>query len=81
MIKEGWLTKCGGSHKSWKKRWFILQENLLYYFADKKARGLLSLTHSSAKIEETSSRNEIHISYLQFLFRASFLLSSFGIFF
>lgn len=38
MIKEGWLTKCGGSHKSWKRRWFILQENLLYYFADKKVR-------------------------------------------
>eukprot|EP01122_Echinamoeba_exundans_P010368 TRINITY_DN3871_c0_g1_i1.p1 TRINITY_DN3871_c0_g1~~TRINITY_DN3871_c0_g1_i1.p1 ORF type:complete len:622 (+),score=140.15 TRINITY_DN3871_c0_g1_i1:65-1930(+) len=36
MIKEGWLTKCGGGHKSWKRRWFILQENLLYYFADKK---------------------------------------------
>jgi hypothetical protein len=38
MIKEGWLTKCGGGHKSWKRRWFILQENLLYYFADKKVR-------------------------------------------
>ena len=29
---KGWLTKEGGKHKTWKKRWFILTENCLYYF-------------------------------------------------
>jgi hypothetical protein len=36
MIKEGYLTKVGGRNKTWKKRWFILQDNLMYYFATRK---------------------------------------------
>jgi hypothetical protein len=35
-VKEGWLTKQGGERKNWKKRWFLLQDNILYYFADQK---------------------------------------------
>merc|ERR1711874_632616 len=30
--KEGWLWKQGGRYKSWKRRWFILNDNCLYYF-------------------------------------------------
>eukprot|EP01114_Cavostelium_apophysatum_P015711 TRINITY_DN4342_c0_g1_i2.p1 TRINITY_DN4342_c0_g1~~TRINITY_DN4342_c0_g1_i2.p1 ORF type:complete len:644 (-),score=193.46 TRINITY_DN4342_c0_g1_i2:16-1947(-) len=31
--KKGWLTKQeGGSIKTWKRRWFILDNNCLYYF-------------------------------------------------
>jgi hypothetical protein len=37
-VKEGWLTKQGGERKNWKKRWFLLQDNILYYFADQKVR-------------------------------------------
>jgi len=29
---QGWLVKEGGKHKNWKKRWFILTDNCLYYF-------------------------------------------------
>jgi hypothetical protein len=38
MIKEGWLIKSDSAMKSWKKRWFILQDNLLYYFESQKVR-------------------------------------------
>lgn len=31
---KGWLTKQGGSVKSWKRRWFILKNPCLYYFKD-----------------------------------------------
>jgi len=31
-LKEGYLSKCGGSHKSWKTRWFVLTKDVLYYF-------------------------------------------------
>lgn len=33
--REGWLKKQGGRVKTWKKRFFILTGNCLYYFKDK----------------------------------------------
>jgi hypothetical protein len=46
--KEGWLWKQGSSrYRNWKRRWFILNDNCLYYFeytTDKEPRGLLDLT-------------------------------------
>merc|ERR1719427_1332896 len=40
--KEGWLMKQGGSrYKTWGRRWFILEDNCLYYFeytSDKEAK-------------------------------------------
>eukprot|EP01113_Clastostelium_recurvatum_P040797 TRINITY_DN638_c0_g1_i7.p1 TRINITY_DN638_c0_g1~~TRINITY_DN638_c0_g1_i7.p1 ORF type:complete len:1001 (+),score=251.77 TRINITY_DN638_c0_g1_i7:178-3180(+) len=30
--KKGWLTKQGGRIKTWKRRWFILSNNCLFYF-------------------------------------------------
>jgi cytohesin len=44
--KEGWLWKQGGRYKSWKRRWFILNDNCLYYFeytTDKEPRGIIPL--------------------------------------
>jgi len=32
ITKRGYLKKRGGRVKSWKRRWFILKENLLIYF-------------------------------------------------
>jgi len=36
--KEGYLTKMGGSYKSWKKRWCVLKDMFIYYFKAKKVR-------------------------------------------
>ncbi|EDR23159.1 hypothetical protein EDI_031800 [Entamoeba dispar SAW760] len=43
---EGWGKKQGGSVKTWKKRWFVLKENRLWYFASKtaeEAKGFIEL--------------------------------------
>jgi cytohesin len=45
-IKQGWLCKRGGRYKSWKRRWFILKDNCLYYFQtdlDKSPKGIIPL--------------------------------------
>ncbi|KAH3758012.1 cytohesin 1 [Pelomyxa schiedti] len=44
--KKGWLTKEGGRIKTWKKRWFVLSDNCLYYFknpGDKEPCGIVPL--------------------------------------
>lgn len=39
-VKEGYLTKEGGSFKSWKRRYFILKEGTLSYY---KVKGVCSI--------------------------------------
>lgn len=44
--KKGWLTKQGGRIKTWKRRWFILSDNCLFYFkapGDKEPCGIIPL--------------------------------------
>ena len=51
--KEGWLWKQGGRYKSWKRRWFILNDNCLYYFeftTDKEPRGIIPLENIMVSI-------------------------------
>lgn len=60
-IKEGWLWKQGGRYKSWKQRWFILNNNCLYYFeltADKDPRGIIPLENIA--IRDVSDRSKQH---------------------
>ncbi|XP_058789633.1 cytohesin-1 isoform X3 [Phymastichus coffea] len=59
--KEGWLWKQGGRYKSWKRRWFILNDNCLYYFeytTDKEPRGIIPL--ENIQVREVQDRNKPH---------------------
>eukprot|EP01088_Endostelium_zonatum_P000966 TRINITY_DN11243_c0_g1_i1.p1 TRINITY_DN11243_c0_g1~~TRINITY_DN11243_c0_g1_i1.p1 ORF type:complete len:991 (-),score=275.21 TRINITY_DN11243_c0_g1_i1:161-3133(-) len=50
--KRGFLTKQGGRVKTWKKRWFILSNNCLYYFKkeeDKEPWGNVPLENLSVR--------------------------------
>ncbi|XP_076329706.1 cytohesin-1-like isoform X2 [Tachypleus tridentatus] len=56
--REGWLWKQGGRYKSWKRRWFILNDNCLYYFeytTDKEPRGIIPL--ENVQVREVVDRN------------------------
>ena len=59
--REGWLWKQGGRYKSWKRRWFILNDNCLYYFeftTDKEPRGIIPL--ENIRVREVSDRSKQH---------------------
>jgi len=59
--KEGWLCKQGGRYKSWKRRWFILNDNCFYYFeftTDKEPRGIIPL--ENIKVREVADRQKQH---------------------
>ena len=47
-VKEGWATKQGGMIKTWKKRWFVLKNEVLLYYtkpgAEEQGRIELSST-------------------------------------
>ncbi|XP_032825845.2 cytohesin-3-like isoform X1 [Petromyzon marinus] len=50
--REGWLLKLGGRIKTWRRRWFILTDNCLYYFeytTDKEPRGIIPLENLSIR--------------------------------
>ncbi|XP_021241381.1 cytohesin-4 isoform X3 [Numida meleagris] len=50
--REGWLLKLGGRVKTWKRRWFILTDNCLYYFeytTDKEPLGIIPLENLSVR--------------------------------
>ncbi|XP_064595566.1 cytohesin-1-like isoform X2 [Liolophura sinensis] len=57
--KEGWLWKQGGRYKGWKRRWFILNDNCLYYFqytTDKEPKGIIPL--ENIMVRETHDRHK-----------------------
>jgi len=37
-LKAGWITKCGGGIKNWRKRWLILNGDTLYYYPKENAK-------------------------------------------
>ncbi|KAN0045061.1 hypothetical protein ACTA71_006589 [Dictyostelium dimigraforme] len=53
--REGWLTKQGGSIRTWRRRWFVLKGKKLFYFKSKsdiEATGLIELEQNSFVKEE-----------------------------
>eukprot|EP00771_Trimastix_marina_P000371 gnl/Trimastix_PCT/1390.p1 GENE.gnl/Trimastix_PCT/1390~~gnl/Trimastix_PCT/1390.p1 ORF type:complete len:202 (+),score=35.43 gnl/Trimastix_PCT/1390:43-648(+) len=67
LPKEGWLTKQGHVRKSWKTRWFVLQENTLSYYQNKNAKpsGVIDLRGAAVKSGEDQTRRNycFHIYY------------------
>ena len=63
--KSGWLTKQGGSIKTWKRRWGVLQGYTLWYFKTKNdtdAKGFIILDkHSQVHDENKRRRNMISV--------------------
>ncbi|KAJ3442547.1 non-specific serine/threonine protein kinase [Anaeramoeba flamelloides] len=48
-IKCGYLVKQGGRIKSWKKRWFVVKDKIVYYYKTEKSqlpRGMFALTNT-----------------------------------
>ncbi|KTG32779.1 hypothetical protein cypCar_00014364 [Cyprinus carpio] len=79
--REGWLLKLGGRVKTWKRRWFILTDNCLYYFeytTDKEPRGIIPLENLSIRevedkkpIQIISTLVSVLIIFLLFISRAA----------
>lgn len=65
--REGWLTKQGGAYKSWKKRWFVLKGDTLYYFktkSDTAQTGEIKLAKdvTSREEKEKSKKGKFYFS-------------------
>ncbi|XP_054763867.2 cytohesin-1-like [Lytechinus pictus] len=57
--KEGWLMKQGGRYKTWKRRWFILTDNCLYYFeftTDREPKGIIPLENLQVQEVEDNKK-------------------------
>jgi uncharacterized small protein (DUF1192 family) len=49
ILKQGLLHKKGGKRHNWKKRWFVLKKQFLYYFGsrtDETPKGVIDLTNA-----------------------------------
>ena len=57
-ISRGWLVKRGGSWKSWKKRWFVLNDKEIRYFTNKTETNLKGIIKIS-DIKEVKKSTEI----------------------
>jgi len=57
--KQGWLTKQGGRVKNWKRRWFVLKDNRMYYYKSPKdgnPLGFIPLERCAMRIVENSNK-------------------------
>jgi len=63
--KEGFLTKQGGSIKTWRRRWFVLKEKKLVYFKtrnDLEATGVIELEPDSFVKDERDKKRRFMFS-------------------
>ncbi len=63
VLKAGWLYKKGRKRHSWKKRWFVIQPNLVTYYSDqscspKTLKGTLELRKSHCRVVLTGSASQ-----------------------
>ncbi|KAM7317343.1 hypothetical protein ACRRTK_023645 [Alexandromys fortis] len=78
--REGWLLKLGGRVKTWKRRWFILTDNCLYYFeftTDKEPRGIIPLENLSVqKVDDPKKPVRVHLGISSTAGRGGLALSA-----
>lgn len=63
VFKTGWLTKEGGKRRVWRRRWFILRTDGLFYFTTqqaKKCAGVVKFTDdiTSSSISKLEEKND-----------------------
>jgi len=66
--RKGWLTKQGGRIKTWKRRWFILSDNCLFYFktpSDVEPCGIIPLENVTVAIAPVTINKRAHCFMLQ----------------
>jgi len=66
--KEGFLTKQGGGHKSWNKRWFVLKDGHLFYFKNKNRTAPLK---GMVKLQANSVVRELNNHKKKFVFEVT----------
>merc|ERR1712137_1480691 len=63
--KDGFLTKQGGSIKTWKKRWFVLKADTLYYFKtqkDPEQTGEIKLEKTTTCTNEGKKKGKVYFA-------------------
>merc|ERR1712137_1052070 len=63
--KDGFLTKQGGSIKTWKKRWFVLKGDTLYYFKtqkDPEQTGEIKLEKTTTCTNEAKKKGKVYFA-------------------
>eukprot|EP01027_Heterolobosea_sp_BB2_P015606 GEZU01022326.1.p1 GENE.GEZU01022326.1~~GEZU01022326.1.p1 ORF type:complete len:417 (+),score=138.71 GEZU01022326.1:73-1323(+) len=66
-LKEGNLTKEGGNFKYWRKRWFKLRPDALFYYKnphDKRPAGIIRLKHAAVS-KDTTRQGKQHCFKIQ----------------
>lgn len=61
MYKNGFLTKQGGSYKSWKRRWFRIHESKLSYYhnvGDQKPIKTIDLIGAQVSLSKKSGNRQ-----------------------
>ena len=63
FFKEGQLRKEGGSVKSWKTRWCVIEDNHLLYYKNKKKKELKGINpaHAGVGISNKILANRFHL--------------------
>jgi len=67
-LRQGFMLKEGGGFKSWKRRWFILRHNILYYYKDPqdiKSQGVVPLQDTMTEAVDANEKKKIIVSVLK----------------
>jgi len=65
---KGWCKKQGGRIKTWKRRWFVLKDNCLYYFkqpSNEQPCGIIPLENLSIRTLQVKGHKNVFEVYSQ----------------